>query len=118
MKAIQANTDARDCSIKNMPVFSGDRCNVISFRGGRKVGFFSSFLPISHSEFLKGNLNCDTFSHSENFYANRVGNECKKHKSHQKTISPLCALFRFRSEFSYRNYDEHIDLQTTFFNDR
>ena len=36
----------------------------------------------------------------------------QKHKSHQKTISPLCTLFRFRSEFSYRNYDEHIDLRT------
>ena len=35
----------------------------------------------------------------------------KKHKSHQKTISPLCTLFRFRSEFSYRNYGEHIDLR-------
>ena len=36
----------------------------------------------------------------------------KKHKSHQKTISPLCTLFRFRSEFSYRNYDDHKDLRT------
>ena len=35
----------------------------------------------------------------------------KKHKSHQKTISPLCTLFRFRSEFSYRNYDDQ-DLRT------
>ena len=40
--------------------------------------FFSSFLPISHSEFLKDNRNCDSFSHSENFYANRSGNMCKK----------------------------------------
>ena len=24
----------------------------------------------------------------------------------------LCTLFQFRSEFSYRNYDEHIDLRT------
>ena len=41
---------------------------------------FSSILPISHSEFLKDNRNCDSFSHSENFYANRSGNMCKKRK--------------------------------------
>ena len=74
----------------------------------RCVFFSSSFLPISHSEFLKDNRNCDSFSHSENFYANRSGNMCKNAKSHQKKISLLYKLFYLRSGFSYQNYDEHI----------
>ena len=36
----------------------------------------------------------------------------KKTQIAPETISPLCTLFRFRSEFSYRNYDKHIDLRT------
>ena len=33
-------------------------------------------------------------------------------RTRKRSLSPLCTLFRFRSEFSYRNYDEHIDLRT------
>ena len=34
----------------------------------------------------------------------------KNGKSHQKTISLLCKLFRLCSEFSYQNDDECVDL--------
>ena len=42
--------------------------------------FFSSFLPISHSKFLKDNRNCDSFSHSIFFRQIGVETFAKKRK--------------------------------------
>ena len=60
MKAIKTNTDAR----RLLNIHYKDKClcfkgtdvmTLMSFRGRRNVCFFSSFLPISHSEVLKNN---------------------------------------------------------------
>ena len=111
MKAIKSNTDARrllNIHYKEKCLcFKGTDVMSLVFVTIERCVFSLLFCRFLIQKFLKTN---DIVIHSfiaEN-YANSSGNMCKNGKSHKKTISLLCKLFRLCSEFSYQNYDEHI----------